>query len=96
MKIEFSLRIFEKYSNIKLNEKLSSGSRVVPYGRTDRRTDMTKLVVTFRNFAKSRKKESLLKYIHCPVQDPCKKNEPAFLNSSVVSTVLSSVIHRHT
>jgi len=30
---------FRKYSNTKFHENLSSGSRVVPCGRTDRRTD---------------------------------------------------------
>jgi len=34
MKIEFSLQIFEKYSNIKFNENPSSGSRNVPCGCT--------------------------------------------------------------
>jgi len=38
MKLEFSRQIFEKYSNIKFHENSSSGSRVVPRGRTDRRT----------------------------------------------------------
>jgi hypothetical protein len=33
MKLEFSVQIFEKYSNIKLHENLSSGSPVVPYGQ---------------------------------------------------------------
>jgi hypothetical protein len=36
MKLEFSRQISEKnYANIKFNENPSSGSRVVPYGRTD-------------------------------------------------------------
>jgi hypothetical protein len=35
MKLEFSLRIFEKYSNIKFHENPAGGSRV-PFGRTDR------------------------------------------------------------
>jgi hypothetical protein len=35
MKLEFCRQIFEKYSNIKFNENPSSGSRVVPCGRTD-------------------------------------------------------------
>jgi len=39
MKPEFSLRIFEEYSNMKFNENPSNGSRVVPYGRTDRRDE---------------------------------------------------------
>ena len=33
--LEFSVQIFEKSSNIKFPENPSSGSRVVPYGRTD-------------------------------------------------------------
>jgi len=35
MKLEFSRQFFEKYSNIKFHENPSSGSRVVPCGRTD-------------------------------------------------------------
>jgi len=49
MILEFSGQIFEKYSNVKFNEYTSSGSRVVPYGRTDGQTDMTKLIVAFPN-----------------------------------------------
>jgi len=33
---EFSIKIFEKYSNIKLHENPSSWSRDIPCGRTDR------------------------------------------------------------
>jgi hypothetical protein len=33
---EYSQHIFEKYTNIKFYGNPSSGSRVVPYGRTDR------------------------------------------------------------
>jgi len=50
-KLEFSLQVFEKFSNTKFQENLSSGSRVVPDGRTD----MTKLTVAFRNFANAPK-----------------------------------------
>jgi len=39
MEIEFSRHIFEKLSNMKFHENLSSGSRIVPCGRTDRQTD---------------------------------------------------------
>jgi len=39
MKLEFSRHISEGYSNIKFNNNPSSGSRVVPSGLTDRRTD---------------------------------------------------------
>jgi len=47
MKLEFSRRIFVKYSNVKFHENYSSGSRVVPCGRTDK----TKLIVALCNFA---------------------------------------------
>jgi hypothetical protein len=50
MKLEFSGNISEKYSNIQFHENPSSGSRVFPCGRTDRHTDMTKIIVAFRNF----------------------------------------------
>ena len=56
MELKFSWQIFEKYSNIKFHENTFSGSRVVACGwtdgRTDRQTDMPKLLVDFRNFAK--------------------------------------------
>jgi hypothetical protein len=48
--IQLSGQIFEKYSNTKFYENLSSGSRVVPCGRTDRQTDTTMLRVAFINF----------------------------------------------
>jgi hypothetical protein len=38
IKLEFSLQIFEQYSNIKFHENTSSGSRVFPRGRTDGET----------------------------------------------------------
>ena len=34
---------------MKVHENPHSGSRVVPSGQRDGRTDMTKLIVTFRN-----------------------------------------------
>jgi len=36
MGLEFSRQFFEKYWNFKFHKNLSSGSRVVPCGRTDR------------------------------------------------------------
>jgi hypothetical protein len=55
MKLEFSRQSLEKYSNIKFHEIPSSGSRVVPLGQTDRRTDTAKLIVAFSNFANEHK-----------------------------------------
>ena len=52
IKLEFSRQIFEKYPNAKCNENPTSESRVVPCGQRDGRTDMTKLIVTFRKFYK--------------------------------------------
>jgi len=51
MKLEFCRQCFEKYSNIKYHKNPSSGSRVVPCGQTDGQTDITKLIVAFRDFA---------------------------------------------
>jgi len=53
MKLEFSRQILDKFSNIKFYENPSSGSRVVPCGRTD----MSKLTVAFRNFVRAPKNE---------------------------------------
>ena len=55
MKLVFPRQIFEKDSYIKFHENPSRGSRVVPCGQTDRHTDTTKLIVSFRNFANSLK-----------------------------------------
>jgi hypothetical protein len=60
MIMEFYRQIFGKYSSIKFHENSCSGSRVVRGGRaeewTDRQTEMVKLIVAFRNFAKALKK----------------------------------------
>jgi hypothetical protein len=59
MKLEFSQQSLEKSSNIKFHENLPSESRVVPCGQAeggrDGRTDMTELIVAFRNFANASK-----------------------------------------
>jgi hypothetical protein len=52
----FFRQIFEKSSNSKFHEDLSSGGRVVPYGRTDKKAYMTKLIVAFREFVNAPKK----------------------------------------
>jgi len=51
MKAEFSQQIFDVYSNMKFHENLSSGSRAFPCVQTD----MSKLTVALRNFAKASK-----------------------------------------
>jgi len=59
MKLEFSRDIFEEFLNIKFYKNPSSGSRVVPRGRTDGQTsrgrDIMNLIVAFYNFASSHK-----------------------------------------
>ena len=64
------LNRFPKKSSInKLHGNTSSGSRVVPCRRADRRTDITKLIVAFRNFANALKNV----YLHC-IKDVYEKN----------------------
>jgi hypothetical protein len=55
MKLEFTRHIFENSTNTKFHKNPSSRSRVVPCGRTERRTDTTKLLVIFRNFTNAPK-----------------------------------------
>ena len=62
MKREFSRQIFEESSYIKFHQNPFSGVRV-PCGRTGGQTDVTKLVVTFRNSADSSKNEWLLWHV---------------------------------
>jgi len=59
LKLEFSLQIFEKYSNIHFNEISSIWSRVVPSGQADGQTNM-KLIVALRNFADTRNKRNFI------------------------------------
>ena len=56
MELEFSRQISEKSYNIKFHENPSSGSGVVPCGRTERK----KLIVDFRNFTKASKNTGVL------------------------------------
>jgi hypothetical protein len=53
MKVEFPLQIFEKYSTIFKMQIPSVG--VEFFFHANRRTDMTKLVVAFRNFVNAPK-----------------------------------------
>jgi len=63
MKLEFSRQILEIYSNIKFHENPFSRSRFVPCGRTDRQTDMTKLIVAFAKYMKAPKSETSFKVL---------------------------------
>jgi len=56
MKLEFCRHIFEKYSNTKFHKNSSSGSRVVPWGRTEEQTDATALIVSFWAILRTRRK----------------------------------------
>jgi hypothetical protein len=68
IKIAFSWQIFEKYSNINFMEVRPVRARVVPCGRADRQTDMANLVLTFRNFANSPKKDRHEKLLRCMIK----------------------------
>jgi hypothetical protein len=52
MRLEVSRQIFKQSPNIKFHENPTSESRVV---NVDRRTDIKKLIVVYRNFAKAPK-----------------------------------------
>ena len=52
--------MFSKSTPMKCHENPSSGSRVVPCNRTDRQTDVTNLIVAFRNFATAPKKDKVV------------------------------------
>ena len=54
-KLEFSWEIFEKYTTIKFHESPSSGSRVVPCGKTVGHTDTMKLKAVLLNFSEAPK-----------------------------------------
>jgi hypothetical protein len=60
MKLDFSRQILEKFSNKKFYEIPSNGGEIFyvdrhKYRKTDTRRDMTKLMVTFSNFANAPK-----------------------------------------
>jgi hypothetical protein len=61
MKFEFSLRFSENYSSIKFNEKSVERESSCRYGQEGgggrRKTDMTMLIVAFRNFANAPNEE---------------------------------------
>jgi hypothetical protein len=62
MKHAFSRLRFEKYSNIKFHENPTSGRRVVSCRWTDKRIDMAKLTVAFRNFLNAPANQNIYMY----------------------------------
>jgi len=69
---------FDKYSNIKFHENPSSGSRVFPCRRTDGGTDMTMLMVAFRNFANAPQSDYMRPF--CIVRRHSKCDQANFQN----------------
>jgi len=65
MKFESSRHISKNTQNIKFHENPSSGSRVVPCGRTDGQTEVRKLIISFYNFAKSPKNSGVKNFRLC-------------------------------
>ena len=61
MNLELPRWIFSKYSNTKFHKNTSS--EILAIFRADRQTDMTTLIVTFRNFEKAPNNEVM--YIAC-------------------------------
>jgi len=53
-------------SNIIFHKNVPSGRRVVPRGRTDGQTDMTRLVVAFRSFANGLEITHADRKLRCP------------------------------
>ena len=80
MKFEFSLQIFEKYSDVKFHENPSSGNRVVPCSWTD----TTNLLAAFRSFANVLKNDTLY-----PTQD----SNVSFTNLRTDSDCLTNCVY---
>ena len=100
MNLEFSEQIFEKYSNNKFCENSSSVRRVFP---CDGRTNMTKLIVAFRNFADELESGlKVLKDYYSPchiIQDLSrllKFNSPSVRSVVMFETVMNSLLNTDT
>jgi hypothetical protein len=64
MELELSRQIFEKYSDTKFHVNAPSGSNVVPC----RRSDMTKLIIAFRNLRTRLETEQDYRSFRCVAQ----------------------------
>ena len=60
MSLVFSREFSNNSSNMKHHKTPSTGSRVFPYGHTDRQTDTTKLIVPFHDFDKASRNNKFL------------------------------------
>jgi hypothetical protein len=89
----------KKYPNVKLHENTSSGSRVVPCGlwtdgwtdgQTDRLTNITKLIVTFRNFRNALKNGVIQR--NCVVYSYIKKTRTESVVANLHFRKLISVV----
>jgi hypothetical protein len=78
MKLEFPRQICEKFSSVKIHENPSTGSSVVPWGRTDRQTDMPKLIVAFRKFCELALKFHIFSAVYIRVLYGCQNNQLLF------------------
>jgi hypothetical protein len=71
MKLEFSRKLFEKYSNF-INICPVGAELFRADGQTDRQTDMTKLIVVFRNFSNAPKNNQISNFMQIhPVGAEC-------------------------
>ena len=64
MELEFYRQIYEKSSNIKFHQNLSSGSPVVPCGQAG----VTKLIVAFRNFSNATRNVQFAHFVYISVR----------------------------
>jgi len=62
IKLEFFTQIFEKYSNIKLHENSSSGSRVGPCGQADRHNEANSRFSRF--YERGKKPQRVYQFVH--------------------------------
>jgi len=92
MQLEFYRQFFQKYSRTSFHDNSSSGNLVVPCVQMDGRTNMTKLTVAFRNFAKASKMRSIGMgndlFYKVPGSDVCRENI-TFLHPSTSVRTLS-------
>ena len=53
VKLEFCRKMFKKYARLNFMKSLSSVRPVISWGPVDEQTDLTKVIVAFRNFTKA-------------------------------------------